>query len=63
MGGDRDNVGHIHKLMELVLSAAAWLERTGSRTHHAGSASSTTASWTQTMSHGTAWSLPSSLSR
>lgn len=54
---------HVHKLMEPVLSAAAWLERTGSRTHHAGSASSTTVSWTQTMSHGTAWSLLSSLSR
>lgn len=56
-------MGHVHKLMEPILSAAAWLERTGSRTHHAGSASSTMASWTQTMSHGTAWSLLSSLSR
>lgn len=56
-------MGHIHELMEPVLCAAAWLERTGSRTHRAGSASSTTASWTRTMSHGTAWSLPSSLSR
>ncbi|KAM3658215.1 pleckstrin homology domain-containing family H member 3 isoform 1-T1 [Ammospiza maritima maritima] len=40
-----------------------WLERTGSRTHRAGSASSTTASWTRTTCHETAWSLPSSLSR
>lgn len=58
-----NGVRHVHKLMESILSDAAWLERTESRTHPAGSASSTTASWTRTMSHGTAWSLPSSLSR